>query len=211
MKRLISGLLLTAFGVAVQGPAIAAQPAAFKATGQVHTVTDGDAQDMAITVSYKAGKVRVVTDSRDAGRSIMVAQKGRDTVAMLDPEQKMVVRMNPSAMRSGAAKDDMPQFDAILDPGGFKHLVVKEGKRLGVGGALIGHKTTLYERTRGSTTMKVWLADDLELPLKIEGKSGKGDRFDMKVTSIDLTPTFGKDDFDQTPPGYTEIKAETHK
>ncbi len=208
MKRLISGLFLAA-ALSIPAPAQAAAPPAFKAKGQIHSVTDGEPQDMHVAISFKGGKVRVETTSKDIGKSIMVGRKGRDEIAMLDPEQKMIIRMKPSALR-GANQDDAPQFDTLLDPAGFKSLVVKEGKKVGTGEGILGHKTTIYERHRSGGKMRIWLADDVELPLRIEGKSGKGDVFKLRITALDLSPSFGKDDFDDSPPGYSEVKAESN-
>ncbi|MBM3266799.1 MAG: hypothetical protein FJZ01_04040 [Candidatus Sericytochromatia bacterium] len=210
MKRLISGLLLAAAILAAPLTARAAAPTAFKAKGQVNSLMDGEPQEMSVVISFKGGKVRVETTSKDIGKSIMVGRKGHDEIAMLDPEQKMIVRMKPSALR-GASNDDAPQFDTLLDPAGFKALVVKEGKKMGPGEGILGHKTTIYERTKGTTRMKVWLADDLELPLRLEGKSKNGDQFKMRITSLDLSPKFAKDDFDDSPAGYSEVKAETNE
>jgi hypothetical protein len=211
MLRILSGVVLATAvslqGAALPAPAWAAAPPAFKAKGHVHSITDGESQDMNVAVSYKSGKVRVETMSKDIGKSIMVAHKGKDSVAMLDPDQKMIVRMKPSAMR-GAAQDDVPQFDVLLDPGGFKKMVEKEGRKVGPGDAILGHKTTIWERTQKSGKMRVWLADDVDLPLRMEGKSNKGDSFKLAISALDLKPTFGKDDFNDAPSGYQEISAE---
>lgn len=208
MNQLLSGLLIAA-AIAIPAPsALAAAPTAFKAKGEVNAVTDGESQKMRVTISFKSGMVRVETESQEVGKSIVVAHKGKDQVAMLDPDQKMVVRMKPSAMR-GASEDDLTSFDTLLDPGGFKALVTKEGKKVGPGEGILGHKTTVWERSSKRGKTRVWLADDLELPLRVEGRSQNGDRFDLRVTAIDLKPRFGKDDFDDTPPGYTEVKAES--
>ena len=122
MNRLLSGLFLAA-AIALPAPAaLAAAPSVFKAKGEVNSVTDGEPQSMRVTISFKSGKVRVVTESKDVGTSIVVAHKGKDMVAMLDPEQKMVVKMKPSVMR-GANQDDLASFDTLLDPAGFKAIV----------------------------------------------------------------------------------------
>lgn len=210
MKQLLSGLFLAA-ALALPAPAaLAAAPASFRAKGEVSSVTDGEAQNMRVTISFKGGKVRVETESKDIGKSIVVAHKGKDEVAMLDPDQKMVVKMRPSAMR-GASQDDLTSFDTLLDPGGFKAVVTKQGKKVGPGEGILGHKTTIWERNSKQGKTRVWLADDLDLPLRVEGKAQNGDKFNLKVTAIDLKPTFGKDEFDDTPPGYTEVKAESEE
>lgn len=208
MKRAVSAIFLAAALLAPL-PANSA-PLAFRAHGQVKSVADGEAQDMTMVLSFKGGRVRIETDSKDAGKSVMVARKGIDTVAMLDPSQKLIVRMKPSALRGRDNGCGQPSFEQLLDPTGFKVYLKKEGKRVGPGGAFLGHTTTLYQRSCKGDSMKIWFAEDLDLPLKMEGTSSKGDRFALKITSLDLKPNFGKSEFDDSPPGYQEIKAETN-
>ena len=194
--------------------ALAAPPSVFEATGIFHSVTEGGAQDVGLTIAFKSGHVRIETRSKAAGTSIIVVDKGNDDVAMIDPSQKVVVHMKPSMLKAadGADAGALSSYQGMLDPAHFRTFILEHGgHKVGPGPGILGHRTTVYEATRKGSEMKVWLANDLSLPLKIEGRSAAGVSFDVNITSLNLHPAFGAHFFDATPPGYTDIRAQPNK
>ena len=210
MKRLATGILAGGLALATAPAAHAASVGQFLARGTFESMADGQAQDVALTIAFKTGHIRIESNSKDSGKSIILATRGKDDVAMLDPVQKIVVHMKPSMLKAASGVDsaDIGSYQSLLDPVGFKGYIVKHGKKLGAGPSILGHATTLYQAERKGDGMKVWLADDVSLPLQIEGHSASGGHFSIHITSLDLHPSFGAHEFDELPPGYQDIRAE---
>lgn len=213
MKKLAAALLGTSLAIGAASAArAAAAPRVFEASGVFRSQSGADSQNVQLTIGYQAGHVRIETSSRDAGKSIILATKGKDDVAMLDPAQKVVVHMKPSALAAanGGSSADLTGFQSMLDPTGLKAFVLEHGHRVGPGPGILGHPTTVYEAQRKGNDMKVWMANDLSLPLKIEGHSTAGSRFDVDITRLNLHPRFSRHYFDDKPPGYTDIQAQSN-
>ncbi len=214
MRIWVAGLGAAAMVAGAGSAVLAAPPSVFQATGVFHTVTESGAQNVGITIDFKSGHVRIETHSKEAGTSIIVVDKGKDDVAMIDPSQKVVVHMKPSMLKAanGANAGDLSSYQGMLDPAHFRAFIMEHGgHKVGPGPGILGHRTTVYEANRKGDEMKVWLADDLSLPLKIEGRSAAGGSFDVDITSLNLHPAFGAQVFDATPPGYTDIRAQANK
>ncbi len=184
MKRLALATLAT---IAVSAaPALAAPPSAFMATGTATSFATADAPEQTTPVKlfYQGGKIRIEMQPPGGGKSVILAKRGSKQVTMLDPVQKLAMVSNLSAVQT---QDGMPSMDQIMDMASWK-AQLKTAKRLAGSEVKGSEQCSLWEKTTGQTTFKVWFADKLELPMQIEGKVGGKPRFRFSVSGVKPGP-----------------------
>lgn len=204
VKPFLTMLALVAIP-ALPSPA-ATMPRSFVATGTLENRLDGEREEQAIVLSFHQGSLRVEATGRDGSRTVFVVRKGDREVAMLDPAQKVVVKLSPAAMRQPGTPTGIG-FDQLLDPDGFRKALLKEGRKVGPGETLAGEATTIWTRSVRDGQARIWLSDRLQLPMRVDGSSGK-DGFRLDIRRIDMTPRFNADTFNPMPKGYQEFKGE---
>jgi len=121
---------------------------------------------------------------------------------MLDASSKTAIKIDQAQVKQMTGSQKGPQTftdpGTLTDPGKIQAEIKKAGGKV-VGKAKIkGHPVTIYQMTNNanmhdgsgktvaqSITTKVWLADDIGMPLKVEAISNKmGQIMLMNVTSI---------------------------
>jgi hypothetical protein len=183
LKRLIP-VLAAAMPVALMpAAALAAPPASFTATGTALIHARGKAPETRtpVKVYYQGGQMRLEMTMPDYGDSVILAQKGKTSLTMMDPQQKLAFTLTPDAMPQEGGSLPLQQ---IMDLTGWKGLLAKEGKRLGGQEVKAGQTCSLWQTQQGTFTTKIWFADALELPMQIEGVSGGKPQFTFSVQSI---------------------------
>ncbi|MEB3299149.1 MAG: hypothetical protein VKO21_06655 [Candidatus Sericytochromatia bacterium] len=207
-KRMLPAVTLAA-GFAVGTPAVATAataPKSFVASGVLENRIEGERDEQKIVLSFHQGSLRVEATGKDGGQTVFVVRKGDRDIAMLDPAQKVVVRLTAAAMKQPGTPTGLG-FDQLLDPEGFRRTLMKEGRKVGPGERLAGEATTVWTRAVKDGTARIWLSDRLQLPLRVDGTSGK-DGFRLDIRRIDLTPKFTSDTFNPHPRGYQELKGD---
>jgi len=199
---MLVALFVTTALFAGAGPA----PKSFVATGTLENRLDGEREEQAIVLAFHQGSLRVEATGKDGARTVFVVRKGDREVAMLDPAQKVVVKLSPAAMRQPGTPTGLG-FDQLLDPEGFRRALLKEGRKVGPGETLAGEATTIWTRSVKDGQARIWLSDRLQLPMRVDGSSGR-DGFRLDIRRIDMAPKFNADTFNPMPKGYQEFKGE---
>lgn len=184
MKRLA---LTTLAAIAVSAaPALAAPPGAFLATGTATSFATADAPEQSTPVKlyFQGGKIRLEMQPPGGATSVFLAKRGSQQVTMLDPAQKLAMVSNLGAV---TAQDGMPSMEQIMDIASWK-AQLKTAKRLAGTETRGSQRCSLWEKTSGQTTFKIWFADALELPMQIEGKVGGKPRFRFIVSGVKPGP-----------------------
>lgn len=179
--------LATLAAIAVSAaPALAAPPTAFLATGTATSFATADAPEQSTPVKlyYQGGKIRLEMRPPGGGSSVILAKRGSKHVTMLDPVQKLAMVSNLSAVE---AQDGMPSMDQIMDIASWK-AQLKTAKRLPGAETKGAERCSLWEKASGATTLKIWFADALELPMQIEGKVSGKPRFRFTVSGVKPGP-----------------------
>lgn len=185
MKRSIPVLaLMSLLPVAAMPPqAMAAPPASFTATGTALIHAQGKVPESRtpVKVYYQSGQMRLELKMPDYGDSVILAQKGKAALTMMDPQQKVAFTLTPDAMPQEGGSLPMQQ---IMDLTGWKELLAKEGKRLAGKQVMAGQACSLWQTQQGGMTTKIWFADALELPMQIESASAGKPQFTFSVQAI---------------------------
>lgn len=184
MKRLALTTLATI--VVSAAPALAAPPSAFMATGTATNFASADAPEQTTPVKlyYQGGKIRIEMQPPGGATSVILAKRGSKQVTMLDPTQKIAMVSNLGEV---AAVDGMPSMEQIMDIASWK-AQLKSAKKLAGSETKGSEPCSLWEKTSGKTTFKIWFADALELPMQIEGKVGGKPRFRFAVSGVKPGP-----------------------
>lgn len=168
---------------ALSPAAEAAPPSSFTATGTARIHAQGKAPETRtpVKVYYQAGQMRLELTMPDYGDSVILAQKGKTALTMMDPQQKVAFTLTPDAMPQEGGAMPMQQ---IMDLAGWKALLAKEGKRLAGQEVKAGQNCSLWQTQQGGMTTKIWFADALELPMQIESASAGKPQFSFSVQTI---------------------------
>jgi len=185
LKQLIPALALVAAAPLAFNPAsaLAAVPATFTATGTALVHANGNTPETRtpIKVFYLNGQMRLEMKTPGNGDSVILVQKGKSTLTLMDLQQKLAFTVNPSAM--GADADQIP-VQQLTDLTGWKSLLQKQGKRLPGSEVKAGQTCSIWQTTQGKTTTKVWFADALELPMLLESSAGGKPQLTLTIQSI---------------------------
>lgn len=183
MKRLALPLLATvAFQVS---PALAAPPSGFLAVGTATSFATAEAPQQATPVKfyYEAGKIRIELRPPSGGPSVVLAKRGSKTVTLLDPTQKIAFTTNAQAT-AGAAPEGMPSMDQLMDMASWKSQLVHGAKKLPGTEVRGAQRCSVWLKTQGTSTYKIWFADALELPMQIDGAVAGKPRFRFAMSRV---------------------------
>ncbi len=206
MKQLIPALALVAVAPLALSPlsAMAAPPAAFTATGTALLHANGKTTETRtpVKVYYQQGQMRLELKNPDYGDSVVLVQKGKSTMTLMDPKQKMAFTVTPDAMSQA---DNQIAMKQLTDLTGWKGLLQKQGKRLGGTQVMAGQTCSLWQTTQGKATTKVWFADALELPMQIETVVSGKPTFSLTIQSISTGGSHGANLF-KVPADFTRAE-----
>jgi hypothetical protein len=204
LKQLIPALALVAVAPLALSPlsAMAAPPAAFTATGTALLHANGKVTETRtpVKVYYQQGQMRLELKNPEYGDSVVLVQKGKSTMTLMDPKQKIAFTVTPDAMSQSENQIAMQQ---LTDLTGWKGLLQKQGKRLAGTQVKAGQTCSLWQTTQGKATTKVWFADALELPMQIETVVAGKPSFSLTIQSIDTRGTHGANLF-KVPADFTK-------
>lgn len=208
MKKLVPVLALATVVpfAAMPLPALAAPPASFTATGMARMHASGKTPETQtpVKVFYQQGMVRIELSNPDYGDSVVLAQRGKPTLTLMDPKQKVAFTVRPDAVPQNESQLPVQQ---LVDLTNWKGLLQKEGKRLAGKETKAGQACSLWQTTQGQTTTKIWFADALELPMQIESSVQGKPRFTFTVQAIDTKGALGANLF-RVPAGFTHADLE---
>jgi outer membrane lipoprotein-sorting protein len=185
LKQLIPALALAAAAPLAFGPlsAQAAPPTAFTATGTALMHANGKTPETRtpIKIFYQQGQMRLEMKTPGNGDSVVLAQKGKTTLTLMDLQQKVAFTVNPEIM---AGQDSQLPLQQLSDLTSWKGLLTKQGKRLAGKEVKAGQSCSIWETTQGQTKTKVWFADALELPMQLQSSVAGKPGFTFTVQSI---------------------------
>lgn len=185
MKRfasvLVAGMTLGAL------PAWAAAPTAFMAQGSAVSFATPSTpeQSSPIKFYYAGGKVRLEMAPTGGQPAIVLARRGAKTVTLLDPQQKVAFVAPAQSLDEDTG---MPSVDHLLDIPNWKQELVDGSKQL-PGTEVIGtERCTLWVKTKGRHSFKVWMSQSLDLPMQMEGSTDGKPRFRFTMTRVTPGP-----------------------
>ncbi|MNT34918.1 hypothetical protein D3C72_1709220 [compost metagenome] len=180
----------------------AAVPASFTASGIAVAHAKGETPESRtpIKIFYQNGQMRLEMKTPGNGESVVLGQKGKSTVTIMDVQQKVAFTMDPGAM---AAEGGPLPAQQMLDLTSWKGLLQKQGKKLGGTEVKAGHTCSIWETTQGKTKTKVWFADSVDLPMQIQGTEAGKPTFTLTIQSFDPKGKVGAGLF-KVPAGYTQ-------
>lgn len=167
MKQVIPALAVMAAAPLAFGlPAMAAVPASFTATGTAHAHATANAPEIKtpLKIFYQNGNIRLEMKSGTSD-SVIISQKGKPTITMIDMQQKVALTVDPGTVSSDNAY--LP-LDQLLDLTSWKSVLQKQGKKLAGTEVKAGQTCSIWEATMGGVKTKVWFADAVDLPMQIQ-------------------------------------------
>jgi len=182
LNRLIPALVVSSLA-AMPLAAVAAPPSSFTASGTalIHASGKQPETRTPVKIFYQQGQMRLEMAVPDYGDSVILAQKGKAALTMMDVKQKFAFTVTPDAMPQDGASLPLQQ---LMDLTSWKGLLAKQGKRLQGKDVLANQSCSIWQAVQGATTTKIWFADALELPMRLEGASGGKPTFTFDVQSI---------------------------
>lgn len=205
MKQLIPALALVAAAPLAfsPAPALAALPASFTATGTALMHANGNVPEARtpVKVYHLKGQTRLEMKTPGSGSdSVVLVQKGKPTMTLMDVQQKVAFTVNPAAMADSSSQLAVQQLTDIT---GWKALLQKQGKRLAGTEVRAGQTCSIWEARQGKTTTKVWFSDALELPMHFESWVDGKRQLTFSIQSISTSGTLAPTLF-KVPADYTQ-------
>lgn len=202
-------LLATAAVVVMAGGPALAAPKTMQLTAQTTVVNGKETITFESVTRVKDAKLRVETK----GAVKMPDGQAMNSVMIIDPASQAMYMLNDKTKQAMKVKLDQAAAQMNLgtglsaDPAKIRAELQKQGGKVIGRETLLGHQTEIWSvdyqsPAKETSTAKVWLAKDLNMPLKVEVTTkGKGQTMALKVTDVKTNLALA-DSLFQVPQGY---------
>lgn len=135
---------------------------------------------------------------------------------LIDDSSKIAIKVDQTQLQSATGGKTGPKSFAdpaqMTDPAKIKAEIQRQGGKVVGSANLLGHKCTIWQMSgkvpaqqgqpAQNVTAKVWLADDLGMPLKVEVRGDKmGEIMNMRATNVQVNVPVSNSKFG-IPAGY---------
>lgn len=158
-------------------------------------------------VWYADSKVRAEINSnmapqntgtvRISNKATIVIDLNTKVGYLIDDGSRTAIRVDSSQLPNNGPGGSLTNPATITDPAKIRAEIQRQGGKIVGKANLLGHPCTIWQMTSTqkvpnaqgqpvaqAVTSKVWLADDLSVPLKVDVTSASGNLVSLNVTSV---------------------------